>query len=307
MIFLKIFGSVDYLPYIFLALLEGCLTASVLALSAVGLSLVFGVLRIVNIAHGEFFMLGAVLAWAVADWLGGFGGAAVGFSAALLLAPLASAGIAALADGLVLKRLKYQVEATIVATIGLLYVLRHSTLSLYGAEARPVSPPFEALVLFPWFGYSTYKLFVMGAAVMILLGVSLLLHKSQLGLVLRATRYDPETAQNFGIPTARVYSCVFALGAGLAALGGVLIVPIRQAHYLMGAEPLLLSFMVVIIGGLGSWRGTILAALLIGLSDGLVSVLFSPTLAKIIAGLLVVAILICRPQGLFGEKIDSKI
>jgi branched-chain amino acid transport system permease protein len=106
----------------------------------------------------------------------------------------------------------------------------------------------------------------------------------------------------FGIPVQRVYSIVFGLGAGLAALAAVLIVPIQQAHYLMGAEPLLLSFIVVIIGGLGSVRGTLVAALLIGMSDGIISVFFTPTLAKIIATLLVALVLVFRPQGLFGKK-----
>jgi branched-chain amino acid transport system permease protein len=107
-------------------------------------------------------------------------------------------------------------------------------------------------------------------------------------------------ATAFGIPVERVYAGVFALGAALAALAAVLIVPIQQAHYLMGHDPLLLSFIVVIIGGLGSLRGTLIAALLIGLSDGIVSVFFSPTLAKIVATAAVALVLVFRPQGLFG-------
>jgi branched-chain amino acid transport system permease protein len=99
----------------------------------------------------------------------------------------------------------------------------------------------------------------------------------------------------------RVYALVFGLGAGLAALAAVLIVPIQQAHYLMGHDPLLLSFIVVIIGGLGSLAGTVVAAVLIGLSDGLISVFFTPTLAKIIATLIVTFVLIFRPSGLLGK------
>src|SRR5690606_26047543 len=105
-----------------------------------------------------------------------------------------------------------------------------------------------------------------------------------------------------GIPVDRVYAIVFRLGAGLAALAAVLIVPIQQAHYLMGMDPLLLSFIVVIIGGLSSLHGTIVAAVLIGLSDGIISVFFSPTLAKILATLLVAFVLVFRPQGLFGKS-----
>ena len=108
-------------------------------------------------------------------------------------------------------------------------------------------------------------------------------------------------AQAFGVPVRRIYATAFALGAMLAAAAGVLVVPIQQAHYLMGLDPLLLSFIVVIIGGLGSLRGTILAAFLIGISDGVISVFFSPTLAKILATLLVAMVLVVRPGGLFGE------
>jgi branched-chain amino acid transport system permease protein len=109
-------------------------------------------------------------------------------------------------------------------------------------------------------------------------------------------------AQAYGIHVDRVYAMVFGLGAGLAALAAVLIVPIQQAHYLMGHDPLLLSFIVVIIGGLGSLIGTVIAAVMIGLSDGLISVFFTPTLAKIIATLMVTFVLIFRPTGLMGSK-----
>jgi branched-chain amino acid transport system permease protein len=126
--------------------------------------------------------------------------------------------------------------------------------------------------------------------------------RTRYGLIMRATQLDRETALAFGIPVTRVYSIVFGIGAGLAALAAVLIVPIQQAYYLMGAEPLLLSFIVVIIGGLGSVRGTVVAALLIGMSDGIISVFLSPTLSKIIATLLVALVLVFRPQGLFGTK-----
>ena len=280
--------------------MEGTVTAAVLALTAVGLSLVFGVMRVVNVAHGEFFMLGAVLAWFVTHWVGG--PAWLGFSIALIVAPLIVAIVAALADRIVLKRLNYEPEATIVATIGLLYILQQAALSFYGPEARPVQPPFNFRVQLPWFGYSGYKMAVVVAAALVLLAVWAFMTRSKAGLIMRATQVDRETARAFGIDVDRVYAGVFALGAGLAAVAAVLIVPIQQAHYLMGGDPLLMSFIVVIIGGLGSLRGTLVAALVIGLSDGVISVFFSPTLAKIIATLLVALVLVFRPQGLFGAK-----
>ncbi len=285
-------------PHLLLAVLEGLVSAAVLALTALGLSLVFGVMRIVNVAHGEFFMLGAVLAWAISTAVGAH--PALGFLAALVLSPLIVGAVAWVSDRLVLRHLNYDPEATIVATIGLLYIIQQLALTFYGPEARPVPPPFSYRILLPWFGYSGYKLSVIAVSALILAATWLALTRTRAGLVMRATQYDRETAQAFGIPVDRVYAGTFALGAMLAAVAAVLIVPISQAHYLMGQDPLLMSFIVVIIGGLGSLRGTVVAAVLIGMSDGIVSMFFSPTLARMIATLLVALVLVFRPQGLFG-------
>ncbi len=302
-------------PYLMLASLEGAVTAAVLALTAVGLSLVFGVMRVVNVAHGEFFMLGAVLTWWVTGLIGGH--PALGFAMALVLVPVLVAGIAVAADMTILKRIAYDPERTIVATIGILYIIQQVTLMTYGPEARPVAPPFNTRLALPWvefadgtprlywpWGLSTtsYKLGVIAAAGGVLVGVWALMARTRIGLLMRATQLDRDMALAFGIPVERVYALVFGIGAGLAALAAVLIVPIQQAHYLMGGDPLLLSFIVVIIGGLGSLPGTVLAAVLIGLSDGIISVFFSPTLAKILATLLVALVLVFRPQGLFGAR-----
>jgi branched-chain amino acid transport system permease protein len=285
-------------PHLFLALLEGTVTAFVLALTALGLSLVFGVMRIVNVAHGEFFMLGAVLAWAFSSLVAD--APAFGFLLALVGSPAVVGAVAVAADRLVLRRLNYGPEATIVATIGLLYIIQQLVLMLYGPNARPVVPPIQFRVQFPWFGYSGYKLVVVGASAALLLTTWYVLMRTRIGLVMRATRFDRETAQAFAIPVDRVYSMIFALGAMLAAIAGVLVVPLQQAHYLMGLDPLLLSFIVVILGGLGSLRGTLVAAFVIGISDGVISSFYSGTLAKIVATLLVALVLVFRPAGLFG-------
>ncbi|MEL6963240.1 MAG: branched-chain amino acid ABC transporter permease [Pseudomonadota bacterium] len=305
----------EFGPHLLLASLEGAVGASVLALTALGLSLVFGVMRIVNVAHGEFFMLGAVIAWFVAFHVGDQ--SALGFLLAIILAPVIVGSIAMVADRFVLKRIGYDAEATIVATIGFLYIIQQAVLMSYGPEARPVEPPFNSRIALPWFAFgengldiyypwglstTSYKLFVIVATLVILLSIWALLSRTKLGLLMRATQLDRETARAFAIPVDRIYSLVFAFGAGLAALAAVLIVPIQQAHYLMGGDPLLLSFIVVILGGLGSLRGTLVAALLIGMSDGIISVFFSPTLAKILATLLVALVLVFRPQGLYGKS-----
>ncbi len=305
----------EFGPHLMLASLEGAVTAAILALTAMGLSIVFGVMRVVNIAHGEFFMLGAVIAWWAASLLGGH--PAIGFVLALGLAPLIVGTLAGAADRFILQRINYDPDRTIVATIGLLYIIQQTTLMTFGPDARPVQPPFNTRLALPWFEYgetgfamiwpwglsiTSYKLFVIVAAIVIITGLWLFLTRSKIGIIMRATQQDSETAQAFGVPVRRVYSWVFGLGAGLAAIGAVLVVPIQQAHYLMGHDPLLLSFIVVIIGGLGSLPGTIIAAILIGMSDGIISVFFSPTLAKIIATLVVAMVLVFRPQGLLGKS-----
>jgi branched-chain amino acid transport system permease protein len=298
-----------------LAALEGAVTAAVLALTAMGLSIVFGIMRVVNVAHGEFYMVGAVLAWFTATTVGAH--PALGFVAALVIVPIVVGTLAAAVDRLILKRIKYDPERTIVATIGLLYILQQGALMTFGPDARPVEPPFNRRIPLPWWEWgenglemfypwglsiTSYKLFVIVAAAVILIGLYVLMTRTKIGLILRATQLDADMAQAFGIPVSRVYSLVFGLGAGLAAMGAVLIVPIQQAHYLMGHDPLLLSFIVVIIGGLGSLPGTVIAALVIGLSDGIISVFFSPTLAKIIATMAVAMVLVFRPQGIMGRK-----
>ena len=149
-------------PFLLLATLEGLVTAAVLALTALGLSLVFGVMRVVNVAHGEFFMLGAVVAWFVTEAVPG--PPAAGFLVALAVSPLVAAAVAVLLDRLVLRRLDYEPEAVIVATIGFGYVLQQGALSLYGPEARAVAAPFDPRLQFPWFGYSGYKLAVIAFA-----------------------------------------------------------------------------------------------------------------------------------------------
>ena len=287
----------DLGPYLLFASLEGLVHAAVLSLIALGLSLVFGVMRIVNVAHGEFFMLGAILTWWVSNFV--LGNPALGFLVALLIVPLVVGIIAIFSDLLILRHLKYDPEVTIIATIGILYIIQQFALMTFGPDARPVEQPFNIRLDLYWFGFSAYKFFVIFSAIILLFCVWLVMAKTKFGLILRATQLDSEIAQAFGIPISTVYSLVFGVGAAIAAVGAVLIVPIQQAHYLMGGEPLLLAFIVVIIGGLGSLKGTVVAAMLIGISDGIISVFFSPNLAKILATLLVVVVLLIRPNGLF--------
>ena len=278
-----------------LALLEGTVTGCILALTALGLSMVFGIMRIVNVAHGEFFMLGAVSAWYVTSTTSSFG-------LALIAAPVFVAAVAVLVNWVILRPIRYEPQATIVATIGLLYIIQQVVLSIYGPYARTVAPPFYFRIDFPWFGYSGYKLAVAGLAAALLWATWRVVSATTLGLYMRATQQDQEMAQAFGVPVHRIFAVAFALGAALAGLAGALIIPIQPAHYLMGLDALLASFTVVIVGGLGSLGGTLAAAFLIGLSDGIVSVFFSPTLARIVSTALVALVLVVRSGGLFGTE-----
>ena len=169
-------------PHLLLALLEGTVTTFVLALTALGLSLVFGVMRVVNVAHGEFFMLGAVFAWFASSLVTGH--PAVGFILALIVSPLIVGAIAYASERLVLKRLDYDPEATIVATIGLLYIFQQSALIFFGPNAQAVEPPFYWRIRFPWFGYDGYKLFIIAAAVMLMFGVWFVMKKTRIGSIL---------------------------------------------------------------------------------------------------------------------------
>jgi len=275
-----------------LALLEGTTSGLLVALTSVGLALAFGILRIVNVAHGAFFMLGAVLAWGITTATGSF-------LLALSLAPVSVMLIAAVMDRLVLRPVRYASGPTIVATLGLLYVLEQLTLALYGPEARAVAAPLAGTVELPWFGYSIYKLAVGAVSAFLLLGTWVVVTRTSLGLRMRATQQDPEIAQAFGVPVYRIYSLTFATSAGLAAVAGVLVVPLQQAHYLMGLDALLVSFMAVVLGGLGRIGGTVAASFLIGWTDGIVSIFFTPTLARIVASLIVAFVLVARGGGLF--------
>ena len=229
---------------------------------------------------------------------------ALGFLAALVVSPLVAAAIAVGLDRLVLRRLDYEPEAVIVATIGFGYVLQQGALSLYGPEARAVAAPFDLRIQFPWFGYSGYKLAVIAFAALLLAAVWLLHrpHPRSASSCARPSGTARPPPPSASTPTASM-RCVFGLGAGLAAIAAVLIVPISQAHYLMGGDPLLLAFITVIIGGLGSLARHRHRRPRSSASPTASSRSSSrPTLAKILATLVVALVLVFRPQGLFGRR-----
>lgn len=276
----------------------GLARAALLFIVAAGLSLVFGAMRIVNIAHGSFYMLGAFFAVTVAGWLGGV----IGFVAAVVLVPLAVALLGGVVEVGVLRRL-YGKEhlLQLLATFAVLLLVSDGVRFLYGERPRSLrAPPFAtgAVQLGDVF-LPRYSLLLMVMALLIGLGLWLLMARTGLGRDIRAAVDDPEMLGMVGVNVARLFTVVFALGAALAALGGVLAGPQTTILLGMDVDFIIEAFAVVIIGGLGSLKGTAVGALLVGLTFA-VGIALVPTAALAIVFLLMVVVLSVRPYGLFG-------
>jgi branched-chain amino acid transport system permease protein len=276
--------ALEYLP---LALLDGVVSGLMLALVALGLSLAFGVMRIVNVAHGEFYMLGAV-----ACLLAVKGG--LGFWVGLLAAPLLVGALAFVVDISVLRRLEYGLASTIIATFGTLLVLQQAALAVIGPAPSSIEPPLNLLLSFWGFSYSGYKLLVASASLGAAIAVWLLIRSSKLGLKMRAVQQNRELAEALGINSGRVMTVGFVVSGVLAGLAGAMTAPVRQVHFLMGLDALIWSFLVVVVGGVGRVGGTVAAAVGIGLLEGIAALLLSPTLSRVLSLSLVLAYVAVR-------------
>lgn len=280
---------------IFLGLLNGVIFGLVVALIAIGLSLIFGLMGVVNIAHGELFMLGAVTTWYITNYLGGY-------YAALLATPLIVGGLGLGIERVVLRPLGYRPETTIIATIGILFIIQHLVLLTFGPAPRNILPPIDFLIQMPGFGYSGYRIIVAAIAAILLIIVWVVVYKTNFGLFIRACQQNQEVATAMGIPVTRIFMLTFGLSSALAALGAALSAPLLSVHYLVGLDVLVISFIVVIVGGLGSIKGTVLAAILIPTMEGVATAFVTPTEARIISLVILVIVLVYRPRGLFGRE-----
>jgi len=278
-----------------LGILNGLVFGLVVALIALGLSLIFGLMGVVNLAHGELFMLGGIITWYVTNYFGGY-------YAALLLAPLLVGALGLGIERGVLRPLGYKPETTIIATLGILFIIQHSVLILFGPAPRNITPPIDFLIQMPGFGYSGYRIIVAIAAFLLLLTTWSIVYKTNFGLFVRACQQNREIATTMGVSVNRIYTLTFGLSSALAALGAAISVPLFSVYYLAGLDVLIISFIVVIIGGLGSLRGTVLAAILIPTMEGVATAFVAPTEARIISLLLLVIVLVLMPHGLFGRK-----
>lgn len=281
-----------------LQLLTGLSRAAILFIVASGLSLVFGAMRIVNIAHGSFYMVGAFVSVTVVSFVDGM----AGFLLSILAAGLVVAALATLVEVFALRRL-YQSEhlMQLLATFAFVLIFADLVQALWGERPQIVmQPPLIGGpvnlggVIFP-----KYSLFLIGVAVALAIGLWALMTHTGLGRDIRAAVSDPEMLRMVGVNVPLLFTAVFALGGALAALGGVLAAPQSTARLGMDIDIIVSSFAVVIIGGLGSLVGTAVGALLVGLTFAF-GIVFVPQAALGIVFLVMVIVLVWRPQGLFG-------
>lgn len=286
-------------------LLNAFVWSWVVGLIALGLNLVYGVLRVINVAHGAFYMLGAVAAWAVIQASEPLGWASgLSFLLALAVAPLAVGALAWLIERWALRPIIDRPILTIIATFGLMLVLEQTVQELI-PSVRTIAPPIADSIPLLGLRYPIYRLVVAGLALATMLAVGLVLARTRFGLWAQAVRQNRELALSSGVPAPRVYGQAFGLGSALAALAGVLTAPIVTVDAQMGLDILIDSFTVVIVGGLGSLSGAVVAAFIYRMSEGLLSVWTDPVLARALALGLMASILVLRPQGLFGHAQDT--
>ncbi|MGF1529571.1 MAG: branched-chain amino acid ABC transporter permease [Candidatus Competibacterales bacterium] len=273
--------------------LNGLIWGLIIALIALGLSVIFGLLDVINLAHGDFFMVGTVLAWGVIESTGNFW-------LALALVPVAGFILGAAVERVVIAPIKGAASLSIVATFGLSMMLQEAVRGTYGASPKRILPPLEGTV--PLFGidYEIYRLLAAAIALGALGAFFWFLHRTKMGVWMRAVRHNREMATAMGIPVQRVFVVTFAIGVALAALGGVVAAPITTVDFRTGVDVLPFCFMAVIIGGLGNLLGTAAAAVLLAFMEGVITSFADPTTARISSLCLMSAVLLVRPQGLFA-------
>ncbi len=282
-------------------LASGLVSASILFLLAAGLSLIFGVCRLLNLAHGAFYMLALYLAFSVAGFAGGGNG---GFFAALVVVPLVLAAVAYVVERAVIRPLYGRdVLVQVLPTIALIYIIQDVVRAGWGfyPKSVPVPPLFAGPIRLPGLMMPAYYLVIVLAGLAVAIGLWALINRTDFGLLVRASARDPDMAAALGVSGKAIRSAVFALSLGLAGLAGVLYAPVGGATPLVVLDATTDAFAVVVIGGLGSIGGAALAALIIGLVKSF-GILVLPQFAPAFVFALMVAVLLLRPNGLLGER-----
>ncbi len=267
-------------------------------LLALGLSLIFSVGGVVNLAHGAFYALGAYLSLMVSKHLG--------FGAGVIISPVLVGLIGIVFERFLLRRF-YTSDPilSLLVTFGLAMVAEQAIRMIWGAAPLPSSmpPEFKGNVMLGEFMFSRYRLMLLGIVVAILVGLWLLLHKTAFGRVVRAGVQRPDMVAVLGIRLQPYMTAIVVLGVATAALGGALFGPITIVHPAMGTEIMTVAFVVVVIGGLGSFWGVVLAAVLVGVVRG-ITIHFLPAAGEASMYILMFLVLMFRPRGLLGERIE---
>jgi branched-chain amino acid transport system permease protein len=281
--------------------------AAVLFLIAAGLSLIYGVMRIVNLAHGSLYALGAyVSAWIVGSALGHALEGNLGLAGMLLLLPvgaIAIAAVGALIEPTLLRPLyRRSEEYHLLVTFGLLMILEDVMKLLFGRTPLSAGAIMDRMGSIPVgrLMYPTYNLFVVAVGLGAAIGLWAFIYRTKFGVILRATSQDRRMAAALGINVSRVYVQAFAIGCFMAGLGGAVVVPAQAAVLGLGIEVLILAFVVVVIGGLGSLQGALVGALIVSFVRT-AGIQFFPEIELAVLYLIAAAVLLVRPTGLFGR------
>jgi len=278
-------------------LVVGLVNGCFYAILSLGLSIIFGMLDIVNFAHGAFYMLGAVLTWFALVQFG------IGYWWALLLVPLILAAVGALVERSLLRRL-YGIDPLygLLLTFGLALVAEGLLRYKYGVSGLPYSIPetFQGAFNLGFMYLPKYRAWVVAATLLVSLTTWLMIERTPLGAYLRASTENPKLVRAFGINVPAMITITYAAGVGLAGLAGVLAAPAIQVSPLMGDNLIIVVFAVVVIGGMGSILGSIITGLGLGLIEGLAKV-FYPQSSSTVVFFIMAIVLLIRPAGLFGK------
>lgn len=279
-----------------LQLMTGVALGAVYALLAIGLSLIFGMLTVVNFAHGAFFMVGA--------FFGVYAMALTGsFWFSLVLVPIATGALGLLCERFLVRPLYGRgIDYPLLLTFGLSYVLIEAMRIIFGIEGLPSSTPtaLKGSVNLGFGYFPLYRLFLIAATAVIVVGLWIFIEKTRYGLIIRAGSRDPEIVKVLGIDISKVWLLVFGIGTAIAGLSGLLAAPTRAVNPEMGIPILAESFVVTVVGGMGSLPGAVIAGLLVGIVFAMTS-LFAPEYAEMSIFVLMAVVLLIRPQGFFGK------
>jgi branched-chain amino acid transport system permease protein len=274
----------------------GLVLGMIYVLLAIGLSLIFGLMTVVNFAHGALYMLGAYLGVFVLTYT-------KSFWVALIVAPLMVGALGLLMERFLIRRLYGRSpDDPLLLTFGLSLILVEGVKLVWGKIGLTLDPPraLAGAVNLGFMSFPAYRIFLIGVTVAVLIGLYFFLGRTNIGLIIRAGSRDPLMVRALGIDLGRVWLVVFGIGTALAGLAGILAGPMRGAYAEMGVTMVIESFVVIVVGGMGSLLGAVVAGLLIGQVVGLTT-LFMPKAAEIMVFVVMAVVLLVRPSGLFGE------